>query len=158
VKLACVIFGDRELVTAHQIKQFITENAIDASRGAATADIRRFVGFLRKHRSAMAINEFAKNLLSKSLNNVDDLKNYPLETGVYVVGAAWARNIKHCFVMKVSGGARGRHVYDDLDQGGNNDEYSQELLDNLHWIRRVGFIRKVERVGNVKRTKKPRLA
>jgi hypothetical protein len=84
--------------------------------GAVKSDISDFVSYLQENRTPLACDQFRENCLTQSINSVKDLNDTPLESGVYVVGAADQRGIRHCFVLEVHEDTKKRSLHDELDE------------------------------------------
>lgn len=100
---------------------------------------------------SVGVNIFGKNLADRSITNVGALNKFELAPGVYVVGASCARKIKHCFIVRVYEDGQPRQAFDRRYDGGTDDEFYDEPLPNLTWLRTCNFIRRFERVGKVPR-------
>lgn len=79
----------------------MTKDDEDSKEGVSNADIKMFLAFLRKRRAPRACIMFADNKAKRPINKMESLNDYPLDLGVYEVGASDSRNIKHCFVLRV---------------------------------------------------------
>ncbi|KAG3200047.1 hypothetical protein PC128_g4901 [Phytophthora cactorum] len=118
----------------------LQKKAEELEEGVSLGVIEKFLAFLRSHRAPLACNVFSKNQLNRSITSFEGLWELKLNPGVYVVGAACARQIKHCFVLRVYGDKRPHRVFDRWYEGGEDDDFYDEPLENLLWIRRCHFI------------------
>ncbi|KAG3144721.1 hypothetical protein PC128_g24337 [Phytophthora cactorum] len=131
------------------LKKDAAKKGEEFEEGVSLGIIKTFLAFLRSRRAPLACNVFSENQLNRSITSFDGLCEFKLDPGVYVVGAACARQIKHCFVLRVYGDKRPRRVFDRWYEGGEDDEFYDEPLENLLWIRRCHFVFRFERVGKV---------
>ncbi|KAG3246978.1 hypothetical protein PI124_g8315 [Phytophthora idaei] len=169
LRIACHVVGGTDIVPLPLIEGFEDMLNKDAAKkgeeleeGVSLGVIKKFLAFLRSRRAPLACNVFSKNQLNRSVTSFEGHCEFKLNPGAYVVGAACARQIKHCFVLRVYGDKRPRRVFDRWYEDGEDDDFYDEPLENLLWIRRCHFIFRFERVGKVvrKRTtiKKKKLA
>ncbi|POM81353.1 Transmembrane protein [Phytophthora palmivora] len=157
IRITCHVIQDPDLVPLQLIAEFekmLDQEAgvEDTKEGVKNADIKKFLAFLRMKKAPVACNVFAKNKLTSSINTVQALNDYPLDPGVYVVGASCPKRMRHCFVLRIYED-KPREVFDRWYEGGEDHEYYTEPLTNLKWIRRYQFIRAFARVGKVPQKK-----
>ncbi|POM80074.1 Hypothetical protein PHPALM_2134 [Phytophthora palmivora] len=157
IRIACHVIQDPDLVPLQLIAEFekiLDQEAgvEDTKEGVTNADIKKFLAFLRMKKAPAACKVFAKNKLTSSINTVQALNDYPLDPGVYVVGASCPKRMRHCFVLRIYED-KPRDVFDRWYEGGEDHEYYTEPLTNLKWIRRCQFIRAFARVGKVPQKK-----
>ncbi|KAG6955855.1 hypothetical protein JG687_00010928, partial [Phytophthora cactorum] len=131
------------------LTKMLQKKAEELEEGVSLGVIEKFLAFLRSHRAPLACNVFSKNQLNRSITSFEGLWELKLNPGVYVVGAACARQIKHCFVLRVYGDKRPHRVFDRWYEGGEDDDFYDEPLENLLWIRRCHFIFRFECVVKV---------
>ncbi|POM58027.1 Hypothetical protein PHPALM_37384 [Phytophthora palmivora] len=106
IRIACDVMQDPDLVPLQLIAEFekiLDQEAgvEDTKEGVMNADIKKFLAFLRMKKAPFACNVFAKNKLTSSINTVQALNDYPLDPGVYVVGASCPKRMRHCFVLRI---------------------------------------------------------
>ncbi|POM70303.1 Hypothetical protein PHPALM_13278 [Phytophthora palmivora] len=157
IRIACHVIQDLDLVPLQLIAEFekiLDQEAgvEDTKEGVTNADIKKFLAFLRMKKAPVACNVFAMNKLTSSINTVQALNDYPLDPGVYVVGASCPKRMRHCFVLRIYED-KPREVFDRSYEGGEDHKYYTEPLTNLKWIRRCQFIRAFARVGKVPQKK-----
>lgn len=150
IHLACLALNDRTLVPGALLEAFQAELG-DTKHGVHEEDIITFVDYAINHRARMAGQIFQINLQRISLNGANDLNVYPLDAGVYVIGAQCYDDVRNCFVLRVS--STRREVFDDL---GDDGEYTVTPLLEHRWIKHELFVRKVERIKFERKRKKAR--
>ncbi|KAG3247395.1 hypothetical protein PI124_g7898 [Phytophthora idaei] len=169
LRIACFVVGGTDIVPLplieafeDMLKKYAAKKGEELEEGVSLGVIKKFLAFLRSRRAPLACNVFSKNQLNRSITSFEGLCGFKLDPGVYVVGAACARQIKPCFVFRVYGDKHPRRMFDRWCEGGEDDEFYDEPLENLLWIRHCHFFFRFERVGKVvhKRTtiKKKKLA
>ncbi|KAG3132492.1 hypothetical protein PI124_g17764 [Phytophthora idaei] len=156
LRIACHVVGGTDIVPIPLIEEFedmlkkdTAKKGKELEEGVSLGVIKKFLTFLRLRRALLASNVISKNQLNRSITSFEGLCEFKLDPGVYVVGAACARQIKHCFVLRVYGDKRLRRVFDRWYEDGEDDDFYDEPLENLLWIRRRHFIFRFERVGKV---------
>ncbi|KAG4241491.1 hypothetical protein PC116_g10572 [Phytophthora cactorum] len=156
LRIACHVVGGTDIVPLPLIEAFEDMLKKDAAKKGEELEeevslgvIKKFLAFLRSCRAPLACSVFSKNQLDRSITSFEGLCGFKLDPGVYVVGAACARQVKPCFVLRVYGDKRPRRLFDRWYEGGEDDEIYDEPLENLLWIRRCHFFFRFERVGKV---------
>lgn len=161
MRIACLVSGDQGLVPTELVNLFEQQNGLvtaedeavsvdseadeDRAAGMDKKSGSKFLRFLVDNRAPLACQVFRDNYFKASLNSVQELEDYALPPGNYVVGVACELGVRHCFVLHVPSDASFRKVH-DVPTKGREEDYTTEPLMNLAWIRQVIFVRRFERV------------